>query len=117
MPVKTLRKNGRDYVVIPKRDYDRLIQRAEAIGLPALPKPNADGNFPAIGYLRASIARDIIRDRFAVGWTQKELARRAGVRVETLCRIETGKHTPSVPTVDKIDRALSKAAGRTKKRR
>jgi transcriptional regulator with XRE-family HTH domain len=38
------------------------------------------------------------------------LALRAGVRVETLCRIETGKHTPSVPTIDKLDRALKQTA-------
>jgi ribosome-binding protein aMBF1 (putative translation factor) len=37
------------------------------------------------------------------------LAQRAGVRVETLCRIETGKHIPSVPTIDKLDRALKQA--------
>ena len=41
---------------------------------------------------------------------REELARRAGIRVETLCRIETGKHTPSVPTIDKLDRALKQAA-------
>ena len=75
-----------------------------------LPKPDAKGNYPALDYLRASIARDIIRDRLALGLTQKELARRAGVRVETLCRIETGKNTASVATVDKIDRALKLAA-------
>jgi transcriptional regulator with XRE-family HTH domain len=42
--------------------------------------------------------------------SQRELATMAGVRVETLCRIETGKHTPSVPTVDKLDRALKRHA-------
>jgi DNA-binding XRE family transcriptional regulator len=83
--------------------------------LPPLPKPNSEGNYPAVEYLRASLARKIIRDRVAAGVTQQELARRAGIRVETLCRIETGKHTPSVPTVDKIDRALVRAE-RKKKR-
>jgi hypothetical protein len=29
--------------------------------------------------------------------------------VETLCRIETGKHTASIPTFAKIDRVLQKA--------
>ena len=45
-----------------------------------------------------------------MGLSQRQLALRAGVRVETLCRIETGKHTPSVPTIDKIDRVLKAAA-------
>jgi transcriptional regulator with XRE-family HTH domain len=42
--------------------------------------------------------------------SQRDLAARAGIRVETLCRIETGKHIPSVPTIDKLDRALKQAA-------
>ena len=46
--------------------------------------------------------------------SQRDLALRAGVRVETLCRIETGKHIPSVPTIDKIDRALKEAGKRAK---
>jgi len=46
---------------------------------------------------------------------QKELAQLAGIRLETLCRIETGKHTPSVPTIDRIDRALKKALAKKHK--
>src|SRR5438270_8527520 len=112
MPLKTVRKNGREYVVIPRADYERLLLRAKAVNLPPLPKPDADGNYPALEYVRAAIARDIIRDRLAAGLTQRELARRAGIRVETLCRIETGKHTASVPTIDRIDRALKRAWGK-----
>ena len=71
--------------------------------------------------MRASLARKLIRDRVAAGLSQRELARRAGVRVETLCRIETGKHTPNVATIDKLDRALTQAVksstGKRTKRR
>ena len=35
-----------------------------------------------------------------------ELARQAGIRAETLNRIERCKLTPSVATVDKLDRAI-----------
>jgi DNA-binding XRE family transcriptional regulator len=112
--MKTVRKNGREYVVVPRDDYDRLVLRAKATNLPPLPKPDADGNFPALEYVRATIARDIVRDRIVAGLTQRELARRAGIRVETLCRIETGKHTASVPTIDRIDRALRQAGGKRK---
>ena len=55
---------------------------------------------------------DIIRERAALGWTQRELARRAGIAFETLCRIETGNATPSVPTIRKIDQALKQAGKR-----
>ena len=95
---------------MPRDEYDRLTTLAKAADLPPLPERNAAGNYPAVEYARASLSRKIIRDRVAVGLSQRQLALRAGVRVETLCRIETGKHTPSLPTIDKIDRALKAAA-------
>jgi predicted transcriptional regulator len=74
-----------------------------------LPFPECDdyGHYPAVAYGRVSIARDIIKGRLKDGLTQKALANLAGIRVETLCRIETGKHTPSVTTIERIERALS----------
>jgi DNA-binding LacI/PurR family transcriptional regulator len=41
----------------------------------------------------------------------------AGVRQETLSRIETGKHTASQRTVDKIMRAVEAERRRSRKRR
>jgi DNA-binding XRE family transcriptional regulator len=109
MSAQTIQFDGKPYVILPRDEYDRLTTLAKAADLPPLPEPNADGNYPAVEYARASLARKIIRDRVAAGLTQRQLAHRAGVRVETLCRIETGKHTPSVATIDKIDRALRQA--------
>jgi len=71
-----------------------------------LPEPLPDGNYPAVEYLRVSLARKIIRHRRRVGLTQAELARRAGIRPETLNRVEHGKRSPRLRTVEKIDRAL-----------
>lgn len=82
--------------------------RAKARDLPPLPEADADGNRPAAEYLRASLARDIIRERAELGLTQRELARLAGIRVETLCRLEAAKHVPSVVTMEKLDRALKR---------
>ena len=59
--------------------------------------------------MAVSIAREILRRRRAAGLTQARLAELAGVRAETIHRIEAAKHSPSVRTVQKIDRALSKA--------
>jgi len=117
MAAPTIQLNGKAYVIIERAEYDRLKTLAKAPDLPEYPGPNARGNYPAKEYLRISIARDIIKDRLAAGLSQKELAKLAGVRVETLCRIETGKHTPSVPTIEKIDHALKKAATRAKNRK
>jgi DNA-binding XRE family transcriptional regulator len=66
---------------------------------------------PAIPFARATLARGIIRDRARAGLTQAELAARAGLRTETVCRIERGRHTPSVETIQCLDRALKKALG------
>ena len=77
--------------------------------LPALPPADENGHYPAIETARAIIARQVIRARKAVGWTQAELAGRAGVRQETISRIETGKHSPGLKTMAKIDRALKRA--------
>ena len=69
----------------------------------------ARGEYPAVEYARTSLARKIIKARRAAGLSQAELARRAGIRPETLNRIEKGKTTPDVATIAKIDRALETA--------
>jgi len=105
---------GRSMVMLDESEYERLLQKADEWE-PAMPAPDADGNYPAVEALRVSLARKILRHRRRVGWTQAELARRARIRVETLRRIEHGTHSPSVGTVAKIDRALhaveAKSAG------
>ena len=79
---------------------------------PELPRPDADGNYPALAALAVLQARDILRARRKLGLSQAELARRAGIRPETLNRIEQGRNKPSVPTIAKIDRALKEAGKR-----
>ncbi|HEX3656570.1 MAG TPA: helix-turn-helix transcriptional regulator [Pirellulales bacterium] len=109
MAMQTIMVDGKPYVLLPRDEYDRLATLAKAADLPPLPKADASGNYPAVEYARASLARKIIRDRAAAGLSQRELAKLAGISFEHLCRIETGKHTPSVPMIDKIDRALKAA--------
>jgi len=112
---QTIMVDGRPYVLLPREEYERLTTLAKAADLPPLPHPDAAGNYPAVEYARASLARKIIRDRVAAGLSQRKLATLAGISIEHLCRIETGKHIPTVPTIDKIDRAL-KQAGKSAKR-
>lgn len=108
--VQPLTLGGSAYVVVPREEFERLTRLAKAAEFPPLPPQDAHGNYPAGEYMRASIARSIVRDRAKLGLSQAELARRAGLRVETLCRIEGGKHTPTVASIEKIDRALKRAA-------
>jgi transcriptional regulator with XRE-family HTH domain len=77
-------------------------------GPPPLPPPDAKGNYPALEAVTALLARDIIAHRERLGLSQAELARLAGIRPETLNRLEQGKHAPSAKTVDKIEKALQR---------
>lgn len=104
--VQTLTLAGQRFVILPERDYRRLAGEPSE---PLVPKPDARGFYPAREATDALIARDILRSRRWLGLTQAELARRAGIRTETLNRIERGARSPNVATLAKIDRALTKA--------
>lgn len=114
--VRMIVEKGKEYMLVPRAEYEELrANRAKSLepDLPSFPAKLPDGNYPALEYLAASLARDIIRSRRKLGLSQAELARRAGVRVETLNRIERMKGPPSVRTVEKIDRALKAAEAAT----
>ncbi|HEY4761732.1 MAG TPA: helix-turn-helix transcriptional regulator [Thermoguttaceae bacterium] len=107
-----LEVEGKRFVILPEIEYDRLRREAgEALTvdneeLPPLPKPDKNGRVPALEYARISLARDLIRERKGIGLSQQKLAELAGIRQETLSRIETGKHTATPKTVDKIMRII-----------
>jgi DNA-binding XRE family transcriptional regulator len=106
---QTIMLAGERFVILPESEYRKLkAERNE----PDLPCPDAKGNYPAAEALRAILARKFLRRRRAAGLTQVKLAKLAGIRPETLNRLEQGKHTPSIETISKIDRALSKAETR-----
>jgi len=112
---KHIELEGRRYVIVARAEYDRLLGLAKVAEMPPLPEPDAEGNYPAVEYARASIARSVVRDRVELGLTQRGLARIAGIRFETLCRIETGKVSPNSATLAKIDRALAAARSQAAK--
>src|SRR5438105_4607618 len=91
------------------RHLEELARMAES-KLPPQPPADAHGNRPALEYIRASIAREIIQERRTLGLSQERLAKLAGLRQETLSRLESGKHSPTVRTVEKIERALKRLA-------
>ena len=112
MQIQTIQLQGKRFVVVEESYFRQLRRRAgesEEAELPPLPPPDAEGRVAAIEYARASIARDIIQHRKSLGLSQERLAKLAGIRQETLSRIETAKHTPTVRVVRKIDRALKAA--------
>jgi DNA-binding XRE family transcriptional regulator len=105
---RRVRVKGKRMVMLDEATYEALLCKAD-LWEPDLPAPDAKGNYPALEALAVLQARDILRARRKLGLSQVELARRAGIRPETLNRIEHGRNKPSVPTIAKIDRALKAA--------
>ena len=99
--------NGKTFVLVPDFEYRKLTAARGA--MPEFPALDTDGNFPAVQAGRVSIAREVIRRREAVGFSQRALAASAGIRVETLNRIEKAKVRADTATLAKIDRALKRA--------
>jgi len=87
---------GREtYCLLRKRDYLRLLREVErSVGV------------DASDYARMSIGRDLRRKRQKAGMSQVEVARKSGLRVETLSRLENGQGNPTFATVRRILRAL-----------
>lgn len=112
---------GKRFVVLDESEYERLCRdysdRADDGDGPPFPKANKDGNFPAEEYSRISIARTLIRERRSVRLSQQKLADLAHVRQETISRLESGKHVPSIATLDKLERAIETERKRRKKRK
>jgi DNA-binding XRE family transcriptional regulator len=109
---------GKRFVVLEEAEYERICREAreaaEEDELPPLPPPDKNGRFPAVEYARVALARDLIRDRKGLGLSQQKLAKLAGVRQETISRLETGKHSAGPRTVDKICKALEAEQHRRK---
>jgi DNA-binding XRE family transcriptional regulator len=112
MVAGTIQLGKKRFVIVPEQEFDRLQKRAAVVSdveLPELPAKLRDGNYPAIKALRVGLARKLIKRRWAVGLTQAEVARRAGIRGETVNRIERAKVTADTATVSKIVRVLERA--------
>jgi DNA-binding XRE family transcriptional regulator len=107
---QTVTLAGQRFVIVPEAEFRRMAKEGKKL---LLPPRDARGNYPAAEALQVSIARSILRGRRSAGLTQVELARSAGIRAETLNRIEKGKHAPSVATVEKIERALANKAAKS----
>jgi ribosome-binding protein aMBF1 (putative translation factor) len=97
---KTVTVKGKRYLLVPASEYRRM---------QSAPGASPGGAIDALAFADATIAKSIVRDRQSVGLTQRELADRAGIRVEVLNRAERGVVVPSVRTLTKIENALMAA--------
>ena len=98
--------DGTGYVILRESAFQRLRKMAgmDQDDSPADPSPGIQLDLD-----RASLAERLIARRRAAGLTQAELARRAGIRPETLNRIERGRTTPDFSTVRKLVVAMNEA--------
>ncbi|NLS90843.1 MAG: helix-turn-helix transcriptional regulator [Planctomycetaceae bacterium] len=96
--------DGVEYVILRESIFEELCRRAE-VGLEATVEPGAEAD----ALDGATLAEKLVRRRRASGLSQAELARRAGIRPETLNRIERGRTTPDFATVRKLVLAMNAA--------
>jgi DNA-binding XRE family transcriptional regulator len=114
---------GKRFVLLEESEYERLCREADVAAnvadedLPPFPEPDKNGRLPALQYARVALARDLIRARKGVGLSQQELSRLAGLRQETISRLETGKYTARPGTVDKIMRSIESQRRRKRLKR
>ncbi len=104
---RSVELDGVRYVIVRKSVFDRLCERANVKAAPA----PAAGQTPetATDLDGVSLAEKLLRRRLATRLSQAELARRAGVRPETLNRIERGHTTPDFATIRKLVVAMDAA--------
>ncbi len=87
------------YVVIREEAFRAMLQEREPVG-----KKDALDVMAVSG---PGLADRLLQRRQGAGLTQKDLARLAGVRVETLNRIEKGRTTPDFGTIRKLVNAIN----------
>lgn len=100
VPVRAqeIRIQGKPFVLVSKPDFDRLCRRAEGL------------RQDAAAVARDSVGPDLRARRHQTRRTLAQIAGRAGIREETLSRIENGRTNPTVATVRAILRALEERA-------
>ena len=104
---KRVELDGIRYVILRESVFQRLCEQA---GVPSCESVEEGAEFSSgFGLDRTSLAEKLARRRLAASLSQAELARQAGIRPETLNRIERGRTTPDFATVRKLVVAMNAA--------
>jgi len=103
---KRVELDGVRYVIVREALFERLCEMAGIDRCRSDPGEELAAGFDLD---RASLAEKLVRRRRAAGLSQAELARRAGIRPETLNRIERGRTTPDFATIRKLILAMNAA--------
>lgn len=100
--------DGRWYVIVAEEEFRALLRPPSA-------KQEVDA-LDAMTFSDQRLADRLLQRRQASGLTQKDLAQLAGIRVETLNRIEKGRTTPDFTTIRKLVNAMNARASSGKGR-
>ena len=91
--------DGKAYIVVPEDEFLAWSRSGPTAG-------NVD-ELDAFSVSDQRLSNRLLRRRKATGLTQKELAELAGIRVETLNRIEKGRTTPDFKSIRKLVNAMN----------
>ena len=94
-----VRLEGNWYVIIKEDEFRALTQTRK-------PKRKIDA-LDTMNISDQRLADRLLQRRQDAELTQKDLARLAGIRVETLNRIEKGRTTPDFKTIRKLVKAIN----------
>lgn len=98
------------YVIVKESIFERLCAAAGATATGPDRLAAAHAGLTPFAMDDGSLARRLLERRQRVGLSQSELARRSGIRAETLNRIERGKTTPDFATIRKLIVAINAAS-------
>ena len=103
---ETVELDGIRYAIVRESLLRDLCRRA-GVEAPGPPRPAERSAEIEVDGQR--LAQRLVLRRQRAGLSQAELARRAGVRVETLNRLERGRTTPDFATIRKLVEAMNAA--------
>jgi len=107
IPCQRVELDGIPYVILREAVFEALCRRA---GVRRPRDVGREETYSAgLDFDRTTLAEKITRRRRAAGLSQAALARRAGIRPETLNRIERGRTTPDFATIRKLVIAVNAA--------
>jgi DNA-binding XRE family transcriptional regulator len=113
MAIRRVTLSRRAYVMVPPKQWKALVGGGSVRGAAASQRilPPRDGSYTNQD-VRVSLANKMAARRKAAGMTQQQLAKRAGVRVETISRLENAMHMPGARTFEKLERAFKNRANK-----
>ncbi|MGN6368025.1 MAG: helix-turn-helix domain-containing protein [Phycisphaerae bacterium] len=110
LPIATVELAGTTYAILPAATLAAICRKARITTTPAAsPDPSPLYAAAPEDLNPAHVARRLADRRKNAGLTQGQLAQRAGVRIETVNRIERGHVTPDFRTLRKLLQAMLEA--------